>query len=354
MKRSIGAVIIVAAGITLTGCTSGATEPPDSSAVPAGQGEVAVVADPDATRPSGAGGLNEGYADALPVVSQLIAGSMMLEKAGLAIDKDEAGKLLPLWQAYQSLNANAATAPAELEAIVKQIQRTMTPEQIGAIAAMKLTSESVGQAMRDGEFGAFRGGFGGGRQGQAGSRAAQGGDFPGGGPGQGGAVLPLGPGGPEGFPGVGPGVADPQAVQTAVARRGAGNGRPAGDFLVRGLAMALITDLQVRSGAVTEEQLALEQAQRSAGRWIRTVSEAAGVPEEKLRAAFEGGKSMADAIVQEGGDRAAAEAKLAEMLKQAPGLDDAAIAAQIKTVLETKGGPLMASGQPPRQATPAP
>ncbi|NOZ73390.1 MAG: hypothetical protein GXP38_16060, partial [Chloroflexi bacterium] len=112
--------------------------------------------------------LNTDYDNALPLSSQLIIGSLQLEQTGNALDEEQAKVLLPLWQAYQALSNSDTTAQAELDAVLKQVQESMQPAQIEAIAAMQLTSESAQQIMQELGIGMGRG-LGAGKQGNTSS-----------------------------------------------------------------------------------------------------------------------------------------------------------------------------------------
>ena len=93
--------------------------------------------------------LNADYENALPVELQLSAGSFKLEGTDLAIDLAQAADLIPLWQVLTSLSASGTAAPEEIDALVIQIQETMTAEQINAIIAMQLTLEDMGEVMQE-------------------------------------------------------------------------------------------------------------------------------------------------------------------------------------------------------------
>jgi hypothetical protein len=84
--------------------------------------------------------LTAGYENALPATNQLALGTLKLEGTDQAVTPEEAGKLLFLWQAIQS---GALQGDLETNAVWQQIERTMTPEQVAAIAAMHLTAEDV-------------------------------------------------------------------------------------------------------------------------------------------------------------------------------------------------------------------
>jgi hypothetical protein len=82
-------------------------------------------------------------ADALPVETQLILGTLLLEGTDQAVDSEQAAVLLPLWQHWHNLNRTNAAAQADKDALLGQIQSAMTEEQIRAIAAMNLTQQDV-------------------------------------------------------------------------------------------------------------------------------------------------------------------------------------------------------------------
>ena len=93
--------------------------------------------------------LNADYENALSVELQLSAGTFKLEGTDLAVDAAQAANLIPLWQVLTSLNESGTAAPEEIDALVVQIQETMTAEQINAITAMQLTVEDMGAVMQE-------------------------------------------------------------------------------------------------------------------------------------------------------------------------------------------------------------
>jgi hypothetical protein len=80
--------------------------------------------------------------------TKLALGILKLEDTDQAITLEQAQELLTLWQAYQALGNSETTAAMELEALVKQIQATLTDEQVSAIEAMDLNSESLREVMQ--------------------------------------------------------------------------------------------------------------------------------------------------------------------------------------------------------------
>ncbi len=300
-------------------------------------GTAAPNSDQPAASAAAAGQLNTGYTNALPVVSQLILGSLKLDEGGQAISIEQAGKLLPLWQAYQSLGNSDTTAQAELDGLLAQIQQTMTPAQIEAIRALQLTTDDVGDVLQALGPGVFRGGADGSNADGAtnrGGAANPGGGFPGGGPPGGvpGGGVPF-EGAPGGFAG---GEVNPEARATALAERLAQGGDQAAGFMTRGILNQLITALQLKTGEVTQEQLQAEQAQRAALRWTGVISDTTGITAETLRQAVSEGSTLAEAIAARGGDIEKVRTALREVLKNNPNPDDAAIEAEIDQVLNTK------------------
>ncbi len=104
---------------------------------------------PEVTPTASAPRLSATYEGALPIESQLILGTLKLEGTGLAVTQAQASELLLLWRAYQALGQSDTTAEAELSAVIDQIQETLTPEQVEAIAALQLTQDDIRGVMED-------------------------------------------------------------------------------------------------------------------------------------------------------------------------------------------------------------
>lgn len=145
MKRwTIGLVLALAVGV-LAGCGQ-----EQATTAPAGGG--------GAGETYSSAALDTSYTDALDASSQLVLGTIRLEGTGNAVTPEQAKSLLPLWQSLQG----GVTAQAEVNAVLKQIEGTMTQEQLAAIAAMQLTQEDLQSWMQEQGMGGGSAGPGGG------------------------------------------------------------------------------------------------------------------------------------------------------------------------------------------------
>ncbi len=135
-------------------------------------------------------------AGALPEATQLIIGTLKLEDTNQAVTAEQAADLLPLWQTMLVLSESDTAAQQETEALITQIQETMTAEQRQAITDMNLTREDMMSIMQEQGLALGGGPTGGQNTNPQGGGFGPGG-FPDGGPPQG------------GFPGGGPGGGGP-------------------------------------------------------------------------------------------------------------------------------------------------
>jgi len=92
--------------------------------------------------------VNTNYANALPVPAQLALGIIQLKDTTNSISVDEATSLLPLWQALRTMSESSTSSQVEINALIVQIQDTMKPAQLQAIADMKLTQVEVASALQ--------------------------------------------------------------------------------------------------------------------------------------------------------------------------------------------------------------
>lgn len=256
-------------------------------------GDADVATEPDATT---APRLNTDYEDALTVQGQLALGTLQLDETEMAVDETQAAELLPLWQALQSLGNSDTASSVEIDAVINQIQDTMTPDQMQAIADMALTTESFTELADSGAFGrvAGFGGFFGGSDGDGNS----GGGFPGGfargepgGGGPGGGVFRQEFGG---FPGGG--FAGGNFDEDALATRQAQFADNDGNFQDRIITGFVIRLLQTKTGEASEFPVA-----NPAGIIMSAVSEATGLSNADIRAQMAEGSTLADVITVNGG-----------------------------------------------------
>ncbi len=94
------------------------------------------------------GGANTFSNIPLSPASKLALGTLNLKTTSYAVTADQAATLLPLWEGLRALSANTNFSQQEYDALVKQIQDTMTPDQTNAIAGMNLTQADIGKTMQ--------------------------------------------------------------------------------------------------------------------------------------------------------------------------------------------------------------
>lgn len=89
------------------------------------------------------------FAGELPATTQLLLGTLKLDETEDAVTPEQATELLPLWQTLQVLSESDTAAQQETEALITQIQETMTAEQMRAITDMNLTRADVMTTMQE-------------------------------------------------------------------------------------------------------------------------------------------------------------------------------------------------------------
>lgn len=210
------------------------------------------------TQSSSVMGLPADSENALPVEMQLAVGTLMLDGTENEVDAATAEQLVILWKAARSLSESDSAAQAEIDALYKQIEETMTPARMQAISDMQITRQDMVQVFQDLglESGNFAGRFGtltpemqataeaARESGQIPGRGAGFPGFEGGAPGGG---FPGGGGPPGGIPGEGfPGgrgaAANANGDNTDQAARNRGSG------LIGPLYDALIQYLEGKTG----------------------------------------------------------------------------------------------------------
>jgi hypothetical protein len=245
--KNISVALLAIIALILTAC-----------ATPAG---AATQANPTQAVNGASGGNQNNSNTPLSPASQLALGTLNLKTTSYQITKDEAATLLPLWEGLRSLSQSTSFSQVEYDALVKQIQNSMTSDQVQAITDMKLTQADMGKIFQSLGLGfggqnpqgtpfvrtpgARTGGNSGSNGGTNGRGGAGGGDFGGRGFGGGG----FGGGGfGGGFGGAGQGrVNATPATQATIVARQAQRANQANPFL----ASAVINFLQQVSGVAT-------------------------------------------------------------------------------------------------------
>jgi hypothetical protein len=102
---------------------------------------------PNAAGPAGnvPGG---GAAGELSAPMQVALGTIKLDGTENAITADQAKELLPLWETLQQMEGSDTAATQEKEALVSQIQETMSQTQMQAITALGLTRQDMFSIMQ--------------------------------------------------------------------------------------------------------------------------------------------------------------------------------------------------------------
>jgi hypothetical protein len=245
--------------------------------------------------------INDDFDNALSPMGQMALGMLKLDDGALAVSQDQAADLLPLWQALQSLSNSQTAAQVELDAVVKQIQGTLSTEQVASIAEMQLTEDSLTEFMESGGlgFGGFRG-----LGGQRGD--GEGGGLPGGFPGGFGGL-------PGGRPGGGPGGFGGNLSEDDIATRRAEFAESGhGDMQERLLTSAVVRLIQTKTGASPADRGALFNT------LFEVMTVETGLSIEEIRAQTAEGQTLAEIVEANGGDVEAVRAALVEAFGELP------------------------------------
>jgi len=212
-------IILTILILTLTACSSASTSN-DSSSLPQ-------VGSP---------------AGELSASAQLIVGTLKLKETQNAVTAEQAAELLPLWQTMQVLSESDTAADQETEALIAQIQETMTAGQVQAITDMNLTREDMMSILQEQGLA-----IGGGPAGQ--NTNSQNGNANGGGGFRPGSDELPGGAPPGGFPGGGPGGGGSGLSPDQIATARASRQNSSGSFVSPILINALIEYLQEKAGS---------------------------------------------------------------------------------------------------------
>ena len=89
--------------------------------------------------------LDTSHEGALSARNQLALGTLQLDGTPNAIAPEQARTLLTLWQALRGTTQSGASAPAEVNALLGQIEGALTADQLAAIKTLKLTQTAFQQ-----------------------------------------------------------------------------------------------------------------------------------------------------------------------------------------------------------------
>jgi hypothetical protein len=137
----IGMVILIS---ILAGCSSASQDISGQEA----ENNAAVTANP----------VDKNSMESSSLELQLALGTFKLEETELAIPSEQAVELLPLWKAIRSLSQSDNITEEEMNALYKQIQETMSAEQLETITALQLSFEDMQTIAEQYDFEFGRGG----------------------------------------------------------------------------------------------------------------------------------------------------------------------------------------------------
>ncbi len=109
----------------------------------AGCGSTGGAQAPVAAVEAAASNLDVSYEGALAVRNQLALGTLRLQETDWPVTDAQSADLLLLWQALRGTMDSGASAQAEIDALLAQIESTMSAEQLSAIGAMRLTQADM-------------------------------------------------------------------------------------------------------------------------------------------------------------------------------------------------------------------
>lgn len=92
---------------------------------------------------------SEPAAGELSAAMQVAIGTLKLDETDSAVNAEQAAELLPLWQTLQVLYDSDTAADQEIDALIAQIQETMTDEQTRSITALNLTRQDMMSIMQE-------------------------------------------------------------------------------------------------------------------------------------------------------------------------------------------------------------
>jgi len=146
MNRSSILIVITTLALLLAACGTSPTQAPVAVSQPESAPQAAATqpaADPAAPAPVERPALDTTYENALAPRLLLSFGTLKLAETATPVSAEQAAQMLMLWQALDTMTKSGNSATAEVEALLAQIEQTLTAEQITAINAMKLTQTEL-------------------------------------------------------------------------------------------------------------------------------------------------------------------------------------------------------------------
>lgn len=128
MKRIFIPTLIMIAALLLASCAGAAA--PETTTSASSDAYVSQV-------------LDASYENALSIRLQLTLGSLKLAETATPLTPDQAKVMLPLWNGLVNMSSTGNSAPAEVNALLAQIEASFTPNQLAAIREMKLVSTDL-------------------------------------------------------------------------------------------------------------------------------------------------------------------------------------------------------------------
>lgn len=141
MKKYNLILFLLSFGLILTGCGPNTTQPAILSMVtPEAKISTAVVVnDTSSIETPVREMINTNYENALSTRLLLALGTLKLSETSTPITVEQGSQLLMAWQALSNLTNSGTSAEAEVNALLIQIEQTLSSDQVAAINAMKLT-----------------------------------------------------------------------------------------------------------------------------------------------------------------------------------------------------------------------
>ncbi len=135
--------LLLILSLALSACGTTPQTPAPAADSPAPAVSTAQPASGSAPEPAARPALDTGYENALPTRLLLSLGTLQLAETANAVNAEQAPQLLMLWQALTNLTNSGTGATEEVDALLTQIEQTLSPEQVTAINAMRLTQTEL-------------------------------------------------------------------------------------------------------------------------------------------------------------------------------------------------------------------